>query len=67
MNLKRTPAPPPQMMGYLVVQGLVVVLLGDLAIATIRNEPTTVRSVCEAAGIVKKAAEFDVAHLGVET
>lgn len=38
------------MMGYLVAQGLAIVLLADLGIAMLRDEPTTVRSVCQSAG-----------------
>ena len=50
LHLRRTPPPRPPMMGYLVAQGLGVVLLADYAIAVLRGEPTTVRSVCQQAG-----------------
>lgn len=62
LGLQRTPAPKPQMMGYLVLQGLAVVLLADLAIATVQNEPTTIRSVMQSAGLWRDPPEFDKAH-----
>ena len=61
-GLQRTPPPPPHMMGYLVLQGLAIVLLGDLAIATVRREPTTIRSVCQAAGFWQPAPAFTELH-----
>ena len=39
--------------GFLVAQGLVIVLLADLALATLHGTPTTVRSVCQSAGFWK--------------
>lgn len=62
MGLQRTPAPKPQMMGYLVLQGLAVVLLADLAIATVQGETTTVRSVCQSAGFWKGEKGFGETH-----
>ncbi|KAF2763857.1 hypothetical protein EJ03DRAFT_283263 [Teratosphaeria nubilosa] len=50
------------MMGYLVAQGLVIVLLADLGIATSTGNITTVRSVCQAAGFWKGPVEFEKAH-----
>lgn len=50
LGLRRPPPPKTPMMGYLVAQGLAIVLLADLAFATVTNEPTTVRSVCQSAG-----------------
>lgn len=50
------------MMGYLVAQGLAIVLLADLAIAAVQNEPTTVRSVCQTAGFWKDTPEFRQQH-----
>ncbi|RMZ30124.1 hypothetical protein D0859_05755 [Hortaea werneckii] len=44
LGLRRPPPPKTPMMGYLVAQGLAVVLLADLGIAMLRGEPTTVRS-----------------------
>jgi hypothetical protein len=65
MGLQRTPAPPPSTMGYLVAQGLAIVLLGDYAIAMIRNEPSTLRTVCQAAGFWRDAPEFEDVHGGM--
>lgn len=62
LGLQRTPAPKPQMMGYLVLQGLAVVLLADLAIATAQNEPTTIRSVAQSAGLWLEAPAFEEIH-----
>ncbi|RMY92412.1 hypothetical protein D0861_02513 [Hortaea werneckii] len=53
LGLRRPPPPKTPMMGYLVAQGLAVVLLVDLGIAMLRGEPTTVRSVCQSAGFWK--------------
>lgn len=53
LGLRRPPPPKTPMMGYLVAQGLAVVLLADLGIAMLRGEPTTVRSVCQSAGFWK--------------
>lgn len=50
------------MMGYLVAQGLAIVLIADLAIATVINEPTTIRSVCQTVGIWKAPPPFDNLH-----
>lgn len=62
LGLQRTPAPKPQMMGYLVLQGLAVVLLADLAIATVQNEPTTIRSVAQSAGLWLDPPAFEKTH-----
>lgn len=62
LGLQRTPPPKPAMAGYLVAQGLVVVLFIDLGIATAMGDKTTVRSVCQAAGLWKDLPAFDDAH-----
>ena len=62
LGLQRPPAPKPQMMGYLVAQGLAIVLLADLAIATVQNEPTTVRAVFQTAGLWKDPPPFEIVH-----
>jgi len=67
LGLQRTPPPKPAMAGYLVAQGLVVVLLIDLGIATAMNDKTTVRSVCQAAGWWKDLPAFEHAHETVDT
>lgn len=50
------------MMGYLVAQGLAIVLLADLAFATVTNEPTTVRAILQQAGLWKDAPAFENVH-----
>lgn len=50
-------------MGYLVAQGLAIVLLADLAIAVVRGEPTTIRTVCQTAGFWKDPPEFEKLHV----
>jgi len=55
------------MAGYLVAQGLVVVLLIDLGIATAMNDKTTVRAVCQAAGWWKDSPAFNDAHGTADT
>ena len=62
LGLQRPPPPQPQMMGYLVAQGLAIVLLADLAFATVTNEPTTIRSLCQTAGFWKDTPPFDKTH-----
>lgn len=62
LGLRRFPAPKPAMMGYLVAQGLAVVLLADFAIATALNSPTTIRAVCQSAGFWKDDADFGGLH-----
>lgn len=63
LGLQRPPPPKPPMMGYLVVQGLAVVLLADLAIATALNQPTTIRSVVQTAGLWNDTPEFEPVKL----
>ena len=62
LGLQRPPAPKPHMMGYLVAQGLAIVLAGDYAIATLMNEPTTVRSIFQLAGLCKDTPAFEKVH-----
>lgn len=62
MGLQRTPPPSPRIMGYLVAQGLAVVLLADLAFATATGQSTTVRSVAQSAGYWMDAPPFNKAH-----
>ena len=49
-------------MGYLVAQGLAIVLLADYGIATVTNEMTTVRAVCQTAGLWKDTPPFEKIH-----
>ena len=62
LGLQRPPPPKSPMMGYLVAQGLAIVLLADLAIATAQGETTTIRSVCQSAGFWTEGPDFTVAH-----
>lgn len=62
LGLQRPPAPPSRTMGYLVLQGLAVVLLADFAIATVQNEPTTIRSVAQSAGLWLDPPPFEKIH-----
>jgi hypothetical protein len=62
LGLQRPPAPKSSMMGYLVVQGLAVVLCADLAFATLTDDRTTIRAVAQTAGIWKDPPAFDEAH-----
>lgn len=50
------------MMGYLAAQGAAIVLLIDLGIATLMNDKTTFRSICQAAGLWKDPPPFEEAH-----
>ncbi len=49
-------------MAYLVVQGLAIVLLGDLAFATIMNDKTIVRSVAQVGGVWLDPPPFGEIH-----
>ena len=62
MGLRRPPPPKPSMMGYLVLQGLGIVLLADLAIASIQREPTVVKSVIRSAGFWNETPPFEKVH-----
>ena len=62
LGLQRTPPPQPHIMGYLVAQGLAVVVLGDLAIAALRGEPSTTRLFCQAAGFWRDPPKFGEVH-----
>ena len=62
LGLHRPPAPKPHLMGYLVAQGLAVVLLADLAFATLTNEPTTIRAICQTVGLWKEPPKFEQIH-----
>ena len=64
LGLQRPPPPKPHVMGYLVLQGLAIVLLADLAIATVQNEPTTVRACLQQVGLWRGAPAFERVHNG---
>jgi hypothetical protein len=62
LGLQRTPPPNPRMMGYLVIQGLAVVLLVDVSFATALGHQTIMRKIAQSAGIWKEAPSFDTYH-----
>lgn len=62
LGLQRTPAPKPHMMGYLVLQGLAVVLIGDFAFATLAGQKTVVREVAQTMGFWKEPKAFGEVH-----
>lgn len=64
LGLQRTPAPKPAMMAYLTLQGLAIVLLGDLGFATLTNDVTVARSVIQAAGYWRGPPAFEEVHVG---
>ncbi|KAM0716287.1 hypothetical protein Q7P37_007732 [Cladosporium fusiforme] len=62
LGLQQTPPPKPRMVGYLVMQGLAVVLVADFGFATINNHPTVLRSIAQSAGIWKEGPTFEESH-----
>lgn len=62
LGLQQTPPPKPRMMGYLVMQGLAVVLLADFGFATLLHHPTATRTILESAGIWRKGPSFEDSH-----
>lgn len=62
LGLQRTPAPKPHMMGYLVLQGLAVVLIGDFAFATLAGQKTIVREIAQSAGLWADPKAFEEVH-----
>lgn len=62
LGLRRTPPPSTGMSAYLVAQGLGIVLLIDLGIATVTQEKTTLRAICQAAGWWKDPPGFEKVH-----
>jgi hypothetical protein len=63
LGLQQTPPPNPRMMGYLVAQGLAVVLFVDVSFATVLGHQTIVRKIAQSAGIWKEAPSFDIHHI----
>ena len=61
-GLQKPPPPKPAMMGYLVVQGLAVVLLVDFGFATVFNGKTQIRKVAQSAGFWTDGPEFGRVH-----
>lgn len=67
MGLQRTPPPKPCMMGYLVLQGLAIVLLADYGFASLLGHPTVVQKVARSAGLWKDGPTFDQVHKREDT
>jgi hypothetical protein len=63
LGLQRTPPPNSRMMGYLVAQGLAVVLLVDVSFATVLGHQTIIRKIAQSVGIWKEAPSFDTHHV----
>jgi hypothetical protein len=59
LGLQQTPPPNPRMMGYLVAQGLAVVLLVDLGFASLLGHSTITRKIAQSAGVWKEEPPFE--------
>ena len=66
LGLRRGPPQTPAMNAYLVVQGLAIVLLADLGVATAMGDITTFRSICQAGGLWKDS-NFGTIHKSNES
>jgi hypothetical protein len=62
LGLQQTPSPKPRMMGYLVMQGLALVLLADYGFAKLLNHPPVMRKIAQSAGIWKEECSFEHQH-----
>ncbi|KAM0693305.1 hypothetical protein Q7P36_006558 [Cladosporium allicinum] len=62
LGLQQTPPPNPRMMGYLVMQGLAVVLLADFGFAKLLNHPPIMVRIAQSAGIWKEECAFEHQH-----
>ena len=62
LGLQQTPPPNPRMMGYLVAQGLAVVLLVDLGFASVFGHSTITRKIAQSAGVWKEDPPFETYH-----
>ena len=63
LGLQQTPPPNnPRMMGYLVAQGLGVVLLVDLGFAMAFGHSTIIRKIAQSAGVWKEDPPFETHH-----
>ena len=62
LGLQQTPPPNPRMMGYLVAQGLAVVLLVDLCFASVLGHQTITRKIAQSAGLWKEEPPFNTHH-----
>ena len=63
LGLQQTPPPNPRMMGYLVAQGLAVVLLVDLSFAMALGHSTITRKIAQSAGVWKEEPPFEAHHI----
>lgn len=54
-------------MGYLVVQGLALVLLADYGFAALLDHPTVVRKVAQSTGLWQEGPSFKQAHKAEDT
>lgn len=62
LGLQQTPPPRPRVMGFLVVQGLAVVLLVDYGFAMFLNHTTITRKIAQSAGIWRDTPSFEDYH-----
>lgn len=62
LGLQQTPPPNPRVMGYLVLQGLAVVLLADLGFATLLGHSSVTRRIAQSTGIWKEEPSFENHH-----
>lgn len=62
LGLQQTPPPKPRVMGFLVMQGLAVVLLVDYGFAMFLNHTTITRKIAQSAGIWREGPSFEDHH-----
>ena len=62
LRLQHTPPPKPRVMGYLVMQGLALVLLADFGAAKLFNHQTVLQSIAQSAGIWNDPPTFEASH-----
>lgn len=62
LGLQQTPPPNPRVMGYLVFQGLAVVLMADLGFASLLGHPSVTRRIAQSTGIWKEEPSFENHH-----
>jgi len=62
MGLQRTPPPKTSTMGYLVLQGLALVLLADYGFASLLDHPTVIKKVAQSTGMWQEGSSFKDAH-----
>jgi hypothetical protein len=62
LGLQQTPPPNPRMMGYLVMQGLAVVLLADFGFAKLLNHSPVLVKIAQSAGVWEEECSFEHQH-----